>query len=339
MKTYQQFKEFLTERIQWQRSLFDHLFLDHDGLLYDDNYYYDHELDRRYNFQKEDDATFQLPLDVSFIKKLSTPVRLIAGHATGISGVQKLKALQNKKSKQISAFTVDNYGTLINGVWADAVGGILVILDGLAVIGNEYDIDSRVNKKGTRLVDISTQGSINSENHFIEYKDQDGYRAYKALLRELLRFKHGLIKKLRATYEDKRLKTKECEASGAIANCPYDIPGNVKQKYIKQYMGGTERIIKSDPAFHEAFSKLILAWPIEQSKKWNEGSSDVDYDEIVVSDFKILKIYYTEDSLSGMDEDHFKKVIAGTIPSEKIGHEDYENSPNIVKKYLKSLKK
>ena len=338
MKTYQQFKDFLTERVQWQRSLFDHLFLDHNGLLYDDNYYYDHELDRRYNFQKLDDKTFKLPLDVSFIQKLSTPVRLVAGHATGINGVQKLKALQNKKTKQISAFTVDNYGTLINGVWADSLGGILVILEGLAVLGNEYDIDSRVNKKGTRIVDISEEGSISAHNEFVN-RDEEAFKAYVMLMKQLVKFKHGLIQKLSAVYENKRLKTKECEASEAIANCPYDIPGNVKQKYIKQYMGGTERIIKSDPKFQEALSKLILGWPMKQSKKWTKGSSDVDYDEIVLSDFKILKIYYTDDSLSGVDEDHFKKVIAGTIPSEKIGHNDYEDSPNIVKKYLKSLKK
>ena len=104
-------------------------------------------------------------------------------------------------------------------------------------------------------------------------------------------------------------------------------------------MGGTEKIIKSDPKFQDALSKLILGWPMKQSKKWTKGSSDIDYDEIILSDFKILKIYYTDDSLSGVDEDHFKKVIAGTIPSEKIGHNDYEDSPNIVKKYLKSLKK
>ncbi len=38
MKTYSQFTEFLFERVQWQRSLFDHLFYDADKLLDDDNY-------------------------------------------------------------------------------------------------------------------------------------------------------------------------------------------------------------------------------------------------------------------------------------------------------------
>ncbi len=38
MKTYIEFTEFLSEQVQWQRSLFDHLFYDADLLMTSDMY-------------------------------------------------------------------------------------------------------------------------------------------------------------------------------------------------------------------------------------------------------------------------------------------------------------
>ncbi len=328
------FKEVVNEEVQWQRSLFDHIFMEADGLLADD---------KEYIFQDEKDKSFHIILDQKFLERVSTPVRLIAAHSSGVKGLDKLKKLQNKRTKQISAFTVDNIGAMLYGIWDDG-GGVITILEGTALMGQAGDIMSKPDKKGTRVIDISgdSDSSIMSSSYIEFFLDGESKKSkmtsaekemkfyqYKLLLQKLVIFKQSLLEKLRDEYGDKENDY-----------TPYDISGDVKQKYIRQYVAGTERIIKSKKEYRKVFNELIMRWPNMQSKKWTSGSKYLDYDEIVLSDFKILQVYYIEDALKSakVTNSEFREIVKG-LNVQIIDEEEHQMKPNIVKKYIDRIKK
>ncbi len=314
------FKEVVNEEVQWQRSLFDHIFMEADGLLADD---------KEYIFQDEKDKSFHIILDQKFIERVSTPVRLIAAHSSGVKGLDKLKKLQNKRTRQISAFTVDNIGTMLYGIWDDG-GGVITILEGTALMGQAGDIMSKPDKKGARVIDISgdSDSSIMSSSYIESFLDGKSNQ-YKLLLQKLVIFKQSLLKKLRDEYGDKENDY-----------TPYDISGNVKQKYIRQYVAGTERIIKSEKEYRKVFNEIIMRWPNMQSKKWTSGSKYLNYDEIVLSDFKILQVYYIEEALENakVTNSEFREIVKG-LNVQIIDEKEHQMKPNIVKKYLDKIKK
>lgn len=314
------FKEVVNEEVQWQRSLFDHIFMEADGLLADD---------KEYIFQDEKDKSFHLILDQKFMERVSTPVRLIAAHSSGVKSLDKLKKLQNKRTKQISAFTVDNIGTMLYGIWDDG-GGVITILEGTALMGQAGDIMSKPDKKGARVIDISgdSDSSIMSSSYIESFLDGKSNQ-YKLLLQKLVIFKQSLLKKLRDEYGDKENDY-----------TPYDISGDVKQKYIKQYFAGTERIIKSEKEYRKVFNEIIMRWPNMQSKKWTSGSKYLNYDEIVLSDFKILQVYYIEEALENakVTNSEFREIVKG-LNVQIIDEKEHQMKPNIVKKYIDKIKK
>jgi len=329
------FKEVLNEGVQWQRSLFDHLFMNTDELLADEDR---GDVKPDYIFQDANDRTFQLVLDAKHIERLVTPAKLIAAHSTGFRGLQKLIQIQNKRTKQISAYTVDNFASMLSGLWADGAGEIIVILEGTALVGDTKDIMTKPDKKGTRVVNIGENAELNyhtilkgSEPLFV--KNQKIVK-YKELLSKLVKFKQSLLEKLRKEYADKRIgEDKEDTTS------PYDVPGKVKHNYIKQYIAGTENIIKSNKEYHELFNEILMRWPSKQSMKWSkEDVHQIDYDEIVLSNFKILKVYFTKDALGTRTVADFKNIIKG-IPSQQITQETHDLKPNVVQSYIKQLGK
>ena len=118
MKTYSQFTEFLSEQVQWQRSLFDHLFYDADLLMNSDMYgTKSHDEDdeddiksegfkkerTQYVFQEHTNRSFQLPLNSRFIERVSGEIQLLACHSTGSQGLKDLVKIQKTRTKQISA--------------------------------------------------------------------------------------------------------------------------------------------------------------------------------------------------------------------------------------------
>ena len=83
-----------------------------------------------------------------------------------------------------------------------------------------------------------------------------------------------------------------------------------------------------------------MRWPNMQSKKWTSGSKYLNYDEIVLSDFKILQVYYIEEALENakVTNSEFREIVKG-LNVQIIDEKEHQMKPNIVKKYLDKIKK
>jgi len=362
MKTYNQFSEYLIEQVQWQRSLFDHLFYDGDKLLADDQYgdpSYDEDDEndvnskgfvserRQYVFQQPSDRSFHLPLNSRFIERIFGEIQILACHSTGMEGLVKLTKLQKKRTKQISAYTVDNYGSMTSGVWSDNSGGIIAIVKGQAVAGNDNDIWSRVDKQGKRVLDI-TNNIVNPNEVFGKYGDQTFLKlvkAYEKLTKALLTMKREMISKLKEKYGDKRVPpTNKGEQKWETLRS-YDIPGSVKQKAIRDYVIETEKIITSNDEWKQAFVEYLLSWPKAQAKKLKTKSKLGDYDEIVVSNFEIVYAFVAKTVLKRMDNPEYKTPYNNSeeylkqfkFPIKVLPYGDLDTKRSVLKDYLKEI--
>lgn len=365
MKTYSQFTEFLFERVQWQRSLFDHLFYDADKLLDDDNYQepsYDEDDEddvnskgfvderRQYIFQEPLDHSFHLPLNSRFIERIFGEIQILACHATGMKGLVNLVKLQKKRTKQISAYTVDNYGSMTSGVWSDSGGGIIAIVKGQAVAGIDNDIWSKVDKQGKRLLDITNNG-VPANNVFRktgnDVKFMQSVKAYEKLTKALLTMKREMISELKEKYGNKRVPpTNKGEQKWETLR-PYDIPGSVKQQSIRKYVVETEKIITSNEEWKQAFVEYLLSWPKAQAKKLRVKSKLGDYDEIVISNFEIVYAFVAKTVLKRMDEPSIKTAYNNSeeylkqfkFPIKVLPYGDLDTKKSVLKDYLKEIQK
>lgn len=311
MKTYSEFICFLNEEAKWSNSLFNHLFLDAEELQ-----------NNRYIFKSDEDTSFELPLSSSFIKKISAPVEMMVMHSTGKEGLKNLLKLQNKKTKHLSAFTLDMYNTMEGGIWSDNDGGVIALLHGEVLAGSMEDIYSKPTKQGIRVIDIGIKSLLYTTNKqfFDEIDDisdiDASARIYKSLMSELLELRRSIIKEVQ-----KHVK------SGGNVN-PYEIDGKIKQQFIRKYIGYTTKIITSNEDYRRVFNLILLQWPKNQ-KKNHETSEHLDYDELIVSNFKVLKVYIFEHAIkNGFDVDILKEK---EIPYKIIKD---RNSPNGTHKLM-----
>ena len=238
MKTYIEFTEYLSEAVQWQRSLFDHLFYESEALIAADQFgepSYDENNEKdinskgfttertQYIFQKKGDRAFHIPLNAKLLERFTSAIKITAAHATGVKGLENLIKIQKKRTKQISTYTVDNFGTLIDGIWSDHGGGVIAIVKGQAVGGLDRDIMSKVDKQGKRVLDIGN-GVITPEAVF--RGDQMSIITASKLLFALRAMKDKLIDELRSKYEAKRIPAKSkgeekyaTQAKASVLDC------------------------------------------------------------------------------------------------------------------------
>ena len=365
MKTYNQFTEFLTEQVQWQRSLFDHLFYDADLLMTSDMYgketkSYDEDDEddiksegfkkerNQYVFQKHTNRSFQLPLNSRFIERVSGEIQLLACHSTGSQGLKDLVKIQKKRTKQISAYTVDPYGDMTSGIWSDNNGGIIAVVKGQAVAGLQKDLWSKVDKQGKRLLDITTNGGlrpatvfrsgIRNWNKESNAKFMSLIKSYENMTQELVDMKRDMIKVLEKEYGNKRVAPKNKGEQRWETLRPYDIPGSVKQQYIRKYVVGAERIITSKPEWQKAFTEYILSWPKVQAKRMRMKTKQDTYDEIVVGNFEIVYAFIATSALNkGEDVEAYRKQF--NFPTKVLRYATLDASKSVLKDYLKEIQK
>lgn len=284
MKTFAEFLALLNEEAKWTLSLFDHLFLDEDE-FYKGNYI----------FSKENRSSFNLPLSTPFIKSISEPVEMIVMHSTGKEGLKKLLKLQNKKTKHLSAYTIDTYNTMRYGIWSDSGGGVLVLLQGEVLAGGKGDVQSRPDKKGIRVIDIGEDSYLYRHNKDFLTTEKD-LTAYKNLLSELLKLKRSSIEEAK----------KHVESGGDKVN--YEIDNKIKYEIIRKYIGITTQIIISNEEYKRVVNLMLLNWPKQQKRRHETIVTEDNYDELIISNFKVLKVYIFENVIAdGFDVDMLKE--------------------------------
>ncbi len=289
------FKEYvnLQERVQWTRSLFDHLFtLPYSEIndfflkkavfaaLKGDN----PDADKLYYLIPDDDRRYQLPLVPAMIERVVGSVVTYGIHASSAENLEKLMQIQGKKGKQISAYTTDEEGRLSSGVHAG--GGVYSVIKGNVYAGGSTDIMSIVDKQGRRLVDLGPKSEL---AYAYDYEDLIRSSEYKKMFADLLAFRKSITNKLvllgkKSIGDEKKYVERAIDTSSPL------VKSNIKRDYIKKYIDGTEKILMKHK---DVFAKMYINWARQQSKSWNSVADS--YDELVMGNFQIVKVFVNED--------------------------------------------
>jgi len=281
MKT---FKQYLDEAAKWTEGSFFNIFIKE---------------------QQENEGDVFIPLSSALIKRTVGSVEMYAAHVLGYENVDRLMSIQNKKSKAISAFTseTDSVGGIsTSGIWGGS--GVVAIIKGNALAGGEQDIMSLVDKKGTRYVNISPEGGTiallakrrvkNAAGDFDKFK-----RDLNTLADKIYELKEKIFRNELKT--NPALKT-YVEGEGVVRSYldglfwidEYD--AKAKYRMIKAFYDGFEPIVmKYKEAMH-----FILAQYAQQMSLGNKSSTPSAYDEIIMSNFKVVKfLVITDKELPG----------------------------------------
>jgi len=237
--------------VKWTRGLFDHIFT----------------VEKPGNPWIDDSSTTAfIPMVASTINILSgeNKRQMYGAHVLGIKDIPKLVALQGKKGKQISAFTTDEFGDLETGLWTE--GGIIAIIKGVAMSGGPGDIMSKVDKQGRRVVDFGPKSP--AMNNIGKIADS---KAFKTAIQEIINVRRELVKELQANFPQVT-----------------DVDGQTKHAAIKKYMDGVNATLKNNK---QVMRKAMVAWAEKQGKNWSDKTEYGEYDEIVMGNFKIIKLF------------------------------------------------
>ncbi len=235
---------------------------------------------------------------------------------------------------------------MTSGIWSDSNGGIIAVVKGQAVAGLQKDLWSKVDKQGKRLLDITTNGGLRPATVFrsgIRNWNKESNAKFMALIKnyenmtqELVDMKRDMIETLKKEYEDKRVAPKTKGEQRWETLRPYDIPGSVKQQYIRKYVIGAERIIASKPEWKKAFTEYILSWPKVQAKRMRTKTKQDTYDEIVVGNFEIVYAFIATSALNkGEDVDAYRKQF--NFPTKVLRYATLDASKSVLKAYLKEI--
>jgi len=275
------FKQYLSEEVKWTQGTFYQLF---------------------YKEVREREGCM-IPLQQSMIEKTIGTVPMYAAHVLGVNNLQNLIKIQNKRGKQISAFTVESgFGSLTSGgVWGGA--GIVAILKGYAMTGGPTDLMSVVDKKGTRFIDV-------------------GYGSFlwlraKRLGGDLTRFEEQ-VEDLKDKIFQNEMKSNKDIQEFVEGDFEFSVDAGVyKQSDLKQvvlyWINTNDNMAKSRMirAFYEGIVPImkkhkkilhdvLLEWVKEQAgSQRTQILSGANYDEIILSNFKIVKLIVTTNEAGG----------------------------------------
>lgn len=277
MKT---FKQYLEEAVRWTEGTFFNIFVKE---------------------QQDSEGDVFIPLSPALLERTVGTVQMYAAHALGYENVDKLMSIQNKRGKAISVFTSETEyeggGNLsTRGVWGGS--GVVAILKGDALAGGDQDIMSLVDKKGIRYVNISPEGGTitlltkrrikNTGGDFDKFK-----RDINTLADKIYELKEKIFKNELKT--NPALK-KYIEGEGVVRSYldglfwidEYD--AKAKYRMIKAFYDGFEPIVMK---YKDAMHSILVAYAQQQSL--GNNSSTMTYDEIVMSNFKVVKFFVITD--------------------------------------------
>lgn len=283
----------INEEVRWQKSLFDHLFIDTIKIQdFNPDSGYNEVTEYPYLIQSNH-KKFWTPVVPSMMERMQLHRRMAACHVLGIEKLTKLINLQGKRSRQISVFTSDVEGYIsASGIWGG--GGLVAILTGDVNVGAAADIMSVVDKKGQRLIDLGPEPDFQGEFPFDVYDEP----AYNKLWNALVDMRVPILAELKSTGEEPPVpeQIRRNTLGSRMLVDDNSFTGEQKAKAIKQYIDSVEKVIsKHRDVFHEMF----FAHVERQSTAWEDLIED--YDELVMGNFTIEKLYVISEHIDADD--------------------------------------
>jgi hypothetical protein len=279
------FKQFLHEDVQWTNSAYVQIFEPDD-----------------------DEEKIIIPLQSSLLQKTVGTVPIYTAHVLGPHNLDNLFSIQNKKTKMLSTFTIefvnDNLGTITSsGVWGGT--GVIAILKGYAMGGGDSDINSIVDKQGIRYINISDDSIIS-------------YSAKKNANVDISKFSQKVqnmkLKILRDEMRDKPVRQNDLAGFFWIR----DNDKQAQHRMIKSFYDNLFILIdKNKKLFHD----FLFHWVRVQKNKTTRKQETYGYDEIVISNFKVIKLFLNKFEIKPEDYKMIKekyKVPVKILPEQNI---------------------
>lgn len=279
------FKQFLHEDVQWTNSAYVQIFEPDD-----------------------DEEKIIIPLQSSLLQKTVGTVPIYTAHVLGPHNLDNLFSIQNKKTKMLSTFTIefvnDNLGTITSsGVWGGT--GVIAILKGYAMGGGDSDINSIVDKQGIRYINISDDSIIS-------------YSAKKNANVDISKFSQKVqnmkLKILRDEMRDKPVRQNDLAGFFWIR----DNDKQAQHRMIKSFYDNLFILIdKNKKLFHD----FLFHWVRMQKNKTTRKQETYGYDEIVISNFKVIKLFLNKFEIKPEDYKMIKekyKVPVKILPEQNI---------------------
>ena len=252
-----------------------------------------------------------LPLSGSiFNRALPKEVRATVYHVTRMSNFDQLYAIQDS-NRSISTFANMDRGPIAGGVQGGS--GLVVEVDGNVLAASREDLFTIPEKSGRRLMAFNWfRGPWGSDDVVKMAKGLE--RLLKTLVNKYGKSFDGKTPKGKGDWE----KWEYMRGAYVKAKSKGDrSAGRVMQKIVKDYMDGVEKVFKQN-------AKQVQATLTNYVKR---RKTDDNWDEIVVDDFNIKKVWIIIDSdeLNPGDAEAFKEMISLTkIPVETIDSQDME---------------
>jgi len=252
-----------------------------------------------------------MPLSGSiFDRALPKQVRATVFHVTRMANFDQLYAIQNSR-RSISTFANMDRGPIAGGVQGGS--GLVVEVEGNVLVAAKEDIFSIPEKSGRRMMAFNWFRGPWGERDVLNIQ-----KGLEKLLKTLVN-KHG------KSFDGKAPKGKGDWEKWEYMRGAYmkakskgdRSAGRVMQRIVKDYLDGVERVFKQNAKQVQA----ILTRYVENLK------TDENWDEIVVDDFNIKKVWIITDSdeLNPGQADEFKETISLTrLPVETIDSADME---------------
>ena len=252
-----------------------------------------------------------MPLSGSiFDRALPKQVRATVFHVTRMSNFDQLYAIQNSR-RSISTFANMDRGPIAGGVQGGS--GLVVEVEGNVLVAAKEDIFSIPEKSGRRMM------------AFNWFRGPWGSNDVVKMAKGLEKLLKTLVNKYGKSFDGKAPKGKGDWEKWEYMRGAYmkakskgdRSAGRAMQKIVKDYMDGVEKVFKQNAKQVQA----ILTRYVENLK------TDENWDEIVVDDFNIKKVWIITDSdeLNPGQADEFKETISLTrLPVETIDSADME---------------
>jgi len=252
-----------------------------------------------------------LPLSGSIFKRaLPKEVRVTVYHVTRMSNFDQLYAIQNSR-RSISTFANMDRGPIAGGVQGGS--GLVVEVDGNVLAASREDLFTIPEKSGRRMM------------AFNWFRGPWGSNDVVKMAKGLEKLLKTLVNKYGKSFDGKAPKGKGDWEKWEYMRGAYmqakskgdESAGRVMQSIVKDYMDGVEKVFKQN-------AKQVQDTLTNYVKR---RKTDDNWDEIVVDDFNIKKVWIITDSdeLNPGDAEAFKSNISLTkIPVETIDSQDME---------------
>ena len=232
-----------------------------------------------------------IPMSPPIFKRIwPDSIRSRVFHLTDFTGVHKLKRMQGKK-KSISAFYNMEPSRMVYGIKTE--GGYVVEMDADILAAAPDDISSMPDKTGRRWLIWETI-----------LEEMGGGSKIKKMEKDLI----ALIVEIQVKYaEDPNPYNPTPVAGWVKLGKEYKSDGKGKSLIIKDYLDGMEKIMKK---YSKPLRSIFTDYTKKRIQDPDEDSGEVeDWDELVVNNFKIIKIHvgpeYAEDFQDDDDIDGF----------------------------------